>query len=299
MPQFQTTAQTTAAIERIIDNAQEEITLISPYLQISKIFFERLVDASKRRVKISIVYGKKDLKDSQEKEIRTIPRISLYYMDNLHAKCYYNEKELIITSMNLHSYSEKNNREMGVHMTSAEDQTIYSAAKRECLSILQHANPISVQPQLTPNKATNSKTELSYKNWKEELHEELSTIFEEKVTFRDGPNLNFKSHAHNLDLFIEFDKNSNRLVIAKILSNLLYTYLKSNPAVFSRPLNSKLILESGGKGKYDMAYCELKTPLKTEKLSFVSPADIEPMYQFVLSYAKAMHHVIKQFKEQS
>ncbi len=34
---------------------------------------------------------------------------------NLHAKCYLNEKAAIITSMNLYDFSQVNNNEMGVY----------------------------------------------------------------------------------------------------------------------------------------------------------------------------------------
>ena len=38
--------------------------------------------------------------------------VHLYFSKNLHAKCYLNEKKMIITSMNLYEFSQVNNREM-------------------------------------------------------------------------------------------------------------------------------------------------------------------------------------------
>ena len=61
MAEFLTTQGTSYHIENIIKNAKNKLVLISPYLKLSKTFFERLKDADRRGVKITLVYGKKDL----------------------------------------------------------------------------------------------------------------------------------------------------------------------------------------------------------------------------------------------
>lgn len=142
MANFQTTAGTSAFIDTIIRNAKEKLILISPYLQISKTLLERLKDADRRKVKISIIYGKDDLKPNQKNSLAEIGNIELYYFENLHAKCYLNENSVVITSMNMYEYSEKTNREMGVSATKKVDPELYNEARNEAESILGSSLPI-------------------------------------------------------------------------------------------------------------------------------------------------------------
>lgn len=50
---------------------------------------------------------------------------------NLHAKCYLNENEAIITSMNLYEFSQMNNNEMGIHLTKSGNPELSQAAYDE------------------------------------------------------------------------------------------------------------------------------------------------------------------------
>ena len=61
MAEFLTTNGTSYHIENIILDAKKKLVLVSPYLQISKTFFERLKDASNREVSLKIIYGKNEL----------------------------------------------------------------------------------------------------------------------------------------------------------------------------------------------------------------------------------------------
>lgn len=139
MAQFLTTSGTSHHLEEIIKNAAGKLVLASPYLQISEKLIERLQDAGKRRVRITIIYGKDELKPEERQKLDSVPNLSLHYYENLHAKCFYNDKQLLITSMNMFEFSEKKNREMGVLVGRDEDSQIYSEAVAEVESILGHS----------------------------------------------------------------------------------------------------------------------------------------------------------------
>lgn len=49
-----------------------------------------------------------------EAGLADLDNLNLFCHPNVHCKCYYNEKYLLITSMNMYEYSEQNNREMGI-----------------------------------------------------------------------------------------------------------------------------------------------------------------------------------------
>lgn len=139
MAEFLTTQGTSYQIERIILLAEKFVCLVSPYLKLSKTFLERLKDANERNVAIAIIYGKEELKDSEKEQLARLSELKLFFSENLHAKCYLNEKDMVITSMNMYEFSEKNNREMGVHINKAKDRALYDNAYKEVKSIIKAA----------------------------------------------------------------------------------------------------------------------------------------------------------------
>ena len=139
MAEFLTTHGTAYQIENIIKGAKRDLYLVSPYLQLSGILFERLVDADKRGVKIYIIYGKDELNEEQWKQLEKLKNLKAYFSQNLHAKCYFNEAIMIITSMNMYEYSEKNNKEMGVLINRVDDEKVFTDAEHELYSIIENA----------------------------------------------------------------------------------------------------------------------------------------------------------------
>lgn len=144
MAEFLTTNGTSYHIENIILNAKKTLVLVSPYLQISKTFYERLKDATNRNVTIKIVYGKDELKPNERNSLAELRGLELFYFENLHAKCYFNESEMVITSMNMYEFSEKNNREMGVYLTKERDANIFDKAVNETKSIVESSEIIQL-----------------------------------------------------------------------------------------------------------------------------------------------------------
>ena len=69
MSKFLTTNQITAEIETIIIDAEERLVLVSPYIKISELFIERLRTATEKDIEIIIIYGKKDLSESEEEKL--------------------------------------------------------------------------------------------------------------------------------------------------------------------------------------------------------------------------------------
>lgn len=66
------------------------------------------------------------------------------FCENLHAKCYLNESEAILTSMNLYEYSQVNNQEMGVHVTKTEDPELYADILNETRRLIRISDEIRV-----------------------------------------------------------------------------------------------------------------------------------------------------------
>lgn len=144
MTTFLTTHGTAYHLERVLTEAAAEVVLVSPFLQLSPTLAQRLQDAGRRGVAITLVYGKSELKPDQQALLAGVERLALYYLENLHAKCYYNERAMVLTSMNMYAFSEKANREMGVLL--GADEPAYADAVREVASILAAARRGTLPP---------------------------------------------------------------------------------------------------------------------------------------------------------
>lgn len=139
MAEFLTTSGTSHEIENIIIEAKVKLILVSPYLQIPRMLYERLKDVSDKNVDIKIVYGKEELKPNERSSLTDLKNVEFFFLENLHAKCYFNEARMIITSMNLYEFSQKHNREMGVLIDRITDREIYEKAVDETESIIRAA----------------------------------------------------------------------------------------------------------------------------------------------------------------
>jgi len=137
MPEFLTTRNISASITDILRKADEKIGLVSPYIRFADEIAQRLRDADRAGKTILVVYGKEELRDDTREVLSGLENLHLYYSENLHAKCYFNERKLVLTSMNLYEFSEMNNREMGIEAES--DEQVYEDTKREVGSIILSA----------------------------------------------------------------------------------------------------------------------------------------------------------------
>ena len=113
MAKFLATEGITHHLTEIIKNTERQLLLISPYLKFSQRIREELEDQDKLRRAICVVYGKKKLQ-LEESDWLAKTGIRRYFRKNLHAKCYMNESQALITSMNLYEFSQQNNDEMGI-----------------------------------------------------------------------------------------------------------------------------------------------------------------------------------------
>jgi len=153
---FLTTLEASAKVEKIIREAKGELTLITPFLKLSNLFLERLRDADNRGVRTKLIYGKKELDSEEYNNLNQLSNLELYYCESLHAKCYFNENQMVITSLNLYDYSIKNNREMGVYIKREEDEKLFKGSVIEANSVIQSSElkKISVLRKADAEKET-------------------------------------------------------------------------------------------------------------------------------------------------
>jgi len=177
MAKFLTTAGNSHFIEQIILNAESSITIVTPYLKLSQTLLDRIRDADKSGINITLIYGKIDLSETEKKTLKGLNNLEIYFCFNLHAKCYHNENSLIISSMNLYEFSEKNNREMGILIDKNTDILIYNETLKEIESIKNASKkqksffkgkteiekPVMLNKQLSYNEVWNFHLPSTYK----------------------------------------------------------------------------------------------------------------------------------------
>jgi hypothetical protein len=139
MARFLTTAGTVAAFEQLIRNSKRELIVITPFLKLSNNSFGRLKQAADDGKLIELVYGKDELREEEHRKLRELSNLRLYFLKDLHAKCYSNESEVIVSSLNLYEFSEQNNREMSVLLSSSDDPEAFASARDEIRSIIRAA----------------------------------------------------------------------------------------------------------------------------------------------------------------
>jgi len=119
-------------LKKLINNATDKLYLISPYLQLNNQLKLSLKDRHKFSIDIIVISGKvSDIDPDDSGWLRSIPGIKLLFHKDLHAKCYFNEKEAILTSINLYMFSQQNNVEMGIYISKEKDEELYKQIAAE------------------------------------------------------------------------------------------------------------------------------------------------------------------------
>ena len=150
-------------IDKIIIQAKSEIVLVSPYLSMSSQMFEKLLKAGENNKRIIITHGKKNLNDKDKELLRKIRNIELYFNKALHSKCYFNESDLVITSMNWIEYSTKNNHEMGIGINKHSDPAIFERTIEEVNRILSESVRKSLMKRQFVDKANKNSNNNGFK----------------------------------------------------------------------------------------------------------------------------------------
>ena len=132
MAKFLNTQGVSYYLKELIENSNDKLYLISPYLQLNNQLKLSLEDRHKFSIDIIIIYGKvTEINPAESEWLKSMPGIKLMFHQDLHAKCYFNEKEAIITSMNLYMFSQQNNVEMGIYITKEKDEELYTQIANE------------------------------------------------------------------------------------------------------------------------------------------------------------------------
>ena len=108
MAKFLTTSGVTYHLEILVKGAREKLILISPFLKINERIRQMIEDKDRDKIDIRVVYGKNELQPEENNWLKSKTSVRSSFCKNLHAKCFLNESEAVITSMNLYEFSQVN-----------------------------------------------------------------------------------------------------------------------------------------------------------------------------------------------
>lgn len=193
MALFLTTRGISSQLEDIFIEANSFLYIVTPYLQFSKTLYERLQESTKRGVPTTIVCRERGKISSIDEKLLLNLDCSIYFKQELHAKCYMNEHGALVTSLNLYNYSEANNREMGVLLSKLEDSIAYDKCLKEVKSIVNTSQQfrLSQKENLVASTAPVDTYSEYLKGWLQELTIQFPNtkfeISENRVSAKDFP----------------------------------------------------------------------------------------------------------------
>ncbi len=144
MAKFLNTTGVSYHLEELIKGTKDRLILISPYLQLSERIKEHLGNLNIQKRDIRIVYRENKLQLEENNWLESQIGIRTSVCKNLHAKCYINENEAIITSMNLYEFSQQNNNEMGIYLSKSQDLELFNSTLEEVQRLLTISEEIRV-----------------------------------------------------------------------------------------------------------------------------------------------------------
>ena len=144
MAKFLNTSGVSYYLEELIKNTRDRLILISPYLQFHKRIKDNLENLHLQKIDIRIIYRENKLQVEENNWLESQIGIRTSLCNSLHAKCYLNENQAIVTSMNLYSFSQQNNDEMGIHVTKDDDADLYNDIFEEVHRLLTISDEIRI-----------------------------------------------------------------------------------------------------------------------------------------------------------
>ncbi len=234
MAKFLNTSATNYFLEELIKSASDRLILISPFLKLNDRIKELLEDKNRLKIDVRIIYGKNELQNDEINWLSRLTYVRTSFCKNLHAKCYINEENCIITSLNLYEFSQVNNNEMGVVVSRLDDQELYKEAYAEAQRIIR----ISDEVRISLEKVTDKEEDIISKEDEVSGKEENS---------RTQANTNSKkTKLTTSKLAKKLGKKTDELI--KELISLAYVEIKNEKEMLTQKG-----IESGGeqkKGRY-------------------------------------------------
>ena len=131
-------------ISTLLVEADKTFISVSPYLDLSS--WKKMIKClEKSSSKIDIFFYYREIKEIDKQLLNRI-NVKLIHVPNLHAKMYFNEKECIVSSMNLYEFSDLNSIEIATLYSKKEDyHLLFQYFTKYIKSIPNSATPETIR----------------------------------------------------------------------------------------------------------------------------------------------------------
>jgi hypothetical protein len=262
----------------LIEQANEKMVIVSPYYHINK--WEKLLhslDKMKRRKVAAEFYAREDAIECI-KEVEAIG-FQPYLIKRLHAKVYFNEKQAIVSSMNLDFRSD--NQSLDIAMIT-ENEGEYN-------DVIQYFDQFIkrevIQPTIPQRPAPKSVF-----NWKAELDRRLEESLGRDVYIKNYSDYIEIQAGNQYEAFIGTDFG-NELFLTGILSFKEYEFAKTNKVFQSNKM--AIYLEAGGQRGSSLIYdrvCGRMSRLKSRSIHHIQTDEqeliIDTIHRFIVGVAE-------------
>ena len=280
------TRRISSEIEEIISSANRFILIVSPYLKISASLYERMLYKLDEGIQIVLLYGKQDTNLKMYPLLRDHKNISIYFLNDLHAKIYSNEDQVLVASMNLHLYSEVNNWEIGLCTDNQTEE--YEEIIKEALFMLKSSrhkfgiDDFSIIKQddeiaLLINKIKSVTSNFKYEQTIISSYYNDDDEYSFKATYE--PNKKIEITFYFNHLLVSFDNEND---FKKVTNSIDHLYEESDfryftkktpeftiypPAGFNRRLNDDEMEDEEYEAKWCDIFSKLESVLDSQFLS--------------------------------
>lgn len=258
--------QISGEIMTLFDEADEKVIIVSPYCKIGNWIklAKKFKALQERGIPIDFY-----VRANEPETFDEVSALGIEPMEvpNLHAKLYMNEKQAIVSSMNLHHYSEINSIDIGYKTTTEQEyQELWEFYERHIQGYLKEAPDV---------------------DWKQEIVALLETQLKRVRLYAEDNSIVVNTKSSRYHFFIACIKGNYLLRLNGILSGTEFEYATKNRDEIVKNCGLAVELTEGKKGYYDCIWgTQIEYKLASQTLINLKPADrkvvISSIVPFVL-----------------
>lgn len=263
-------SQVSGEILTLFEEADEKVVIVSPYCKIQKWYrlLNKIKSLQDRNIEIEFYVREGEFETIKEIEQLGIDPITI---KNLHCKLYLNEKEAIISSMNLLLSSEINSLEIAYKTTN----------KTEYDELMDFYNRYIRQEE-------KENTEYNENH----LFETISNEFQHVKIYENENEITIKTTRNTYSCFIwNKNKNENKLRISGLLSNKEFEYSKTISEEIGKRTKLEIECLEGGNKNYDTIWCTSLENLKTETINEMKSNEIFSITENIVKFIKEVEKI--------
>ena len=264
-------SQISGEILTLFEEADKKVIIVSPYCKISKWYklLAKLKSLIDRKIEIEFY-----VREGEFETIKEIQQVGIepICIKNLHSKIYMNEREAIVSSMNLLLSSEMNSLDIAYKTTNKEEYD----------ELLDYYNRYI---------KTTEKENVDFN--KTHLFDTLLKNFEHIRIYENENELVLKTRNNSYNCFIwnVGKKTENKLRISAILSGKEFEDSKKWKSSMEQRTNLEIEFIKGGNGHYDNVWGTSKSYIETQNLNYIIPKEGVNITKSIVSFIKEIQSI--------